>query len=1550
MRNIFKRKELFSIRKISVGVASVIIGASMLSGVQPLGKTEVQAKENIEVEATQDVQIKVVEHEGRALIKITATKDISNVDIKITLDGQKVTTYHVDKLKAGKSITKELTKAQLDRVKESLAKKIKTLPNTAVVRKSVEQTFSIDKSNLKVAVSYDIEEGTVVPNKPEVKPGEPSKPGQPDVKPEGPSKPGQPDVKPEGPSKPGNPDVKPEEPSNPEQPSNPGNPDTKPEEPSNPGTKPEVKRTKAVVEPVFVTKGTEPVLANLTFQFTNVKHPEEVVEQTTNLAMLGGEELYLDEEYKLTLKDNAGYTFSERLVKAKKEGDFVVLQDANTNETIETLSVKEKTSGSENPGEITLDKLVAKVVTKDDRPFGDVPFRLFEFDSNIPNIVKEAKTNSSGELTLDAKSLKPNTKYDLRIQKKNTPFLRDNVVFTTDKDGKIKTIDNKAVTQTTTGIIEFKEEKVNDNEAKMTKARFKVVDEQGNPVKGVELSASGIKTKITTLKNSRSDENGIVTLDLESKVNGVNYIVNVSKNDQFNWQFKPEAVSLFVTEEGKVNYTSGDYKTFNYNGENIPVFVVKKIDLNHLKTKLQEKIKEAEEVLKTREIKELRDILNSAKEELAKPETLPIYVGGYLNDLTKALEKIKNQPEQRTKVVVDSVFVSKETEPVFDTLTFQFTNVKHPEEVVEKTTNQGTLSGEELYLDEEYKLTLKDNAGYTFNERLVKVKNLDGYMVLHDANTNESIQTLLVKEKTSGSENPGDASNQALRNKLEELVKRELRTEAGYIANQGNQIANNAWISAKTDAERVLKNDSATKEELEAAIKNLGEKIYEAVLGSEKVKVEKLIRAENRLDLIPKLRKAKTLEEVLELKKLVKPEDEATPEGPNKPGEKPGKPEGTPGGTPGTTPEKPGNGENGNNSLPSAKPVINSYSFDDKVVESAGGEVNVTIKGENLTADNVKIKVLNPFTAAKEEELSNSITYKKVGDDVVATIKLPANTTSTAKSFNLVFTDALGMKAKATYSEERGENGRVITILPTGKTKQDSVLSFVTISSYQAHHSTDLTTTTTDKGNVSKKTVAHLYGTNLKANVTKVKIIDQNGVEWPIHTTGSNIEASDYPMMVIGKLGNGISGDGTYQEAEIVLPNHLDTDMTFTYVFAPDGVNFDEAHKVTAVVEKTTNVKSAVKRTITVKYQDENGKTLKGDKVLTGYSWFNYNVEKDTIDGYKNVIVKDNKALSGKFGTKDQEIVLVYTNKEVAQPSETEKPAPQEDTLATSKAKLKELADRDLKLEDSYKKASSELQTNWRKARALANRVLAESNNKEEVDNQILALEKAIAAIENSTEASKPSEEKPKEEGNAGNTTKPTKNVDELKTELQKLVEQDPTKEDNYKLKDSLQEKAWKTARAKAQVLLQGEATAEVLEEQVGKLTRALETLKEENKLANDKADKPNTTPESPAPEEKVSEVTSYTGDKAVISKADGKLLVTVNGKNLKASDLSFRFHDGNSWKDVTLKVISEDSNKIVLEFVVPEELINSTATYKISAKYKNQTIKANGAINFKIA
>ena len=302
--------------------------------------------------------------------------------------------------------------------------------------------------------------------------------------------------------------------------------------------------------------------------------------------------------------------------------------------------------------------------------------------------------------------------------------------------------------------------------------------------------------------------------------------------------------------------------------------------------------------------------------------------------------------------------------------------------------------------------------------------------------------------------------------------------------------------------------------------------------------------------------------------------------------------------------------------------------------------------------------------------------------------------------------------------------------------------------------------------------------------------------------------------------------------------------MTFTYVFAPDGVNFDEKHKVTAVVEKTTNVKSVVKRTITVKYQDENGKTLKDSKILTGYSWFDYNIEKVSIDGYKNVIVKGNTTLSGKFGDVDKEIVLVYTNKGVAQPSSPETTIRREESLDSLKAKLKELADKDLKQEFSYNKASLELQSNWKKARALAKKFLAESENKEEIFNQIKALEKAIAAIKMPTDVTKPKPEISSEEGNT--TTPSTKNIEELKSKLQDLVNQDPTTVADYKLKGSLQEKAWKKARAHAQALLHSDSTSELLEEQIGKLNKALETLKDENSQGNNTSSE-ETTPNNPS-------------------------------------------------------------------------------------------------------
>ena len=1196
---------------------------------------------------------------------------------------------------------------------------------------------------------------------------------------------------------------------------------------------------KLVIDDLVVTNKNKPVTDKLTYKLVNKKNNNEVIEKNTNKGMLSGLELTKDEVYTLSLNDNEKYQMEDIDVVAKEEDGFSVLYNVKTNEIIQNLEVKkiEKEETHED-NVVTLDGITAKVTNSSGAPISNVPFRLFEYDGIIPNIVKQEKTSEDGTLTFTANKLKPNKKYELRIEKRDSAFSRENVIFTTDEDGEIVSIDNKAVTEETTGVIDFKEERKNDKEIKTIKSYYKVVDENGNPVENVELSVNGIRTKITTLKNARSNKNGIVELDLETKVNGVDYIVNVSKNDQFNWEFRPDSVNLNVSEEGNITYNdlNKDYRLEDYNGTKIPVFVVKKIDLNYLKTDLKEKIKEAEVELEKSPNKELKDIVNSAKEELAKSETLPIYVKGYIGNLTTALEKIKKSKADEKplkKGAIPEMLVRNGKTPELNEVTVEFINKNNPKDKVVAVSENGMLSNVQLTVGEEYTIKVKGQGIEVFPTNLI-LKEEEGEFIPYKVGTDEFYDSIDLGELKKEEKSKEDLSK--IRGELEKLVSRELRTEKGYIANEGNQPANNAWILAKTEAEKVLRNQNATKEQLENEIKNLTTKTNEAIVGSEKTKVKKLIVAsdkanEDKLKLRAELNTAKTIEEVNSIAEKVG--GKVAPSIEKKPLEKPETPEISNSIKPGdeTTIEKPKNDIPVTPPVITAKPVIESYKFDNKIVENTGGIVTVTLKGKNLTDKNVKIKVLNPFTAEKNEEISNSITYKKVEEDVVATIQVPANTTADSKSYNLVFTDDLGMKVTTTYTEERGENGRVITVLPTGKTKQDAVLSFITISSYQAHQSTDLTTTTTDKGNVSKKTVVHLYGSNLKANVTKVKIIDQNGVEWPIHTTGSIIETSIYPMMVIGKLGNGISGNGTYQEAEIVLPNVLDRDMTFTYVFAPDGVNFDEKHKVTAVVEKTTNVKSVVKRTITVKYQDENGKTLKDNKILTGYSWFDYNIEKVSIDGYKNVIVKGNMTLSGKFGDVDKEIVLVYTNKEVSQPSSPETTTRREESLDSLKAKLKELADKDLKQEDSYNKASLELQSNWKKARALAKKFLAESENKEEISNQIKALEKAIAAIEMPTDVTKPKPELSSEEGTTSILS--IKNIEELKSKLQALVNQDPTIADEYKLKGSLQEKAWKKARAHAQALLHSDSTSELLEEQIGKLKKALETLKDENSQGN---------------------------------------------------------------------------------------------------------------------
>ena len=1209
---------------------------------------------------------------------------------------------------------------------------------------------------------------------------------------------------------------------------------------------------KLIIDDLVVTNKNKPVTDKLTYILVNKNNNNEVIEKNTNKGMLSGLELTKDEVYTLSLNDNEKYQMEDIDVVAKEEDGFSVLYNVKTNEIIQNLEVK-KIEKEETPEDdvVTLDGITAKVTNSSGVPISNVPFRLFEYDGIIPNIVKQEKTGEDGTLTFTANKLKPNKKYELRIEKRDSAFNRENVIFTTDKDGEIVSIDNKAVTEETTGVIDFKEERKNDNEIKTVKSYYKVVDENGNPVENVELSVNGIRTKITTLKNARSNKNGIVELDLETKVNGVDYIVNVSKNDQFNWEFRPDSVNLNVSEEGKISYNdlNKDYTLEDYNGTKIPVFVVKKIDLNYLKTDLKEKIKEAEAELEKSPNKELKDIVNSAKEELAKSETLPIYVKGYIGNLTTVLEKIKKSKADEKplkKGVIPEMLVRNGKTPELNEVTVEFINKNNPKDKVVAVSENGMLSNVQLTVGEEYTIKIKGQGIEVFPTNLI-LKEEEGEFIPYKVGTDEFYDSIDLDELKKEDKPKEDLSK--IRGELEKVVSRELRTEKGYIANEGNQPANNAWIFARTEAEKILRNPNATKEQLETAISNLTEKTNAAIIGSEKTKVNKLILASNKehedkLKLRAELKTAKTIEEVNAIAEKVG--GKVTPPSGNNTETKPEKPEGS---NIEPTPEKPGENntetapenpkrEDGNivsikeaivqNKLPGkgglllldvevkntdvnkvglvayrdgkkvdnvtidkfltestnkvsytitvpkneSNKVVNykfvaaidgietdksiekiqeafvedariiNYSLENEVLQG-GGLGTLVLKGDNLTTSNVKIRVFNSDSVEENSSLTSSVVYEKRGNDLIAKINFPENNTNTSKSYKVKLYQN-GKEVNITTLDKRDRRDKpTFTVVGRNQDSTKPVLSNLTITSYRTsgtgavNDGVEKTETTVASNQVSKKTEVHLYGANLNEVKTKVKIVDQNGVEWPIEGAESDL----IKMVLAGKSGvnNGILGNGTFQIAEIILPGNLKENMTFTYTFAVDGVNFDTNHQVRAIVEKTGGQVVPEVKNITFKYQDEAGKKIAEDKILKVYDHFPVSVGKADLAGYTLVKVKDSSTLNSRIGDKT-EVTYVYKNSN-GDLMTTEKPKVEDSNNGTQpevnedvkklKDQLQNLVAKDLRTESNYKMQGTGEETAWLNSRKKANEVLSKADaDKNELEIRINKLSVAIKILE----------------------------------------------------------------------------------------------------------------------------------------------------------------------------------------------------------------------------
>ena len=1514
MKNIFGKREVFSIRKFSMGAASVMIAVSLL--VSPQTNLHVsKAKENIEVQVNKDIKVSIIEKNGGAEVELTATKDLTDVDVNVTLNGTRVASYHIASIKAGQKIEKEVTKDQLEEIKQLIASGQKTLPNTAIVEKVVSQTINIAGDNLRVDVKYHVEE-ELATEKPEVNPEQP----KPEVKPDKPETKPAPGVKP-------NPEVKPEQPK----------PEVKPEQP-----KPEVKPDKPEGTPAPGVKPEQPNDQNT----PEKKEENKVVKfEDANLKRILLKKL---KEYKGVDEEEDGL-----------RGEY-------------NLKIKDKSYRKDKNDTEIYEKDMEQLESFAIRGFDEETFESFVGDQQIKSIVGLEKAVNLKQLTISGN---PD---DSRGALRDISPLRGLKNLELLRLSHNDIIDISPVA----GLTNLKHLFLSHNQIKKIDAvknltNLESLDFARNMgeerISDISPIANLIKLKLLGLSDANIPDISI----LKNLVNLETFMANDSKIEDISVLKNAKNLRLLYVEKNKISDVSVVKDLVNLEELYLRHNSISEIDFSKL-TKLRDVSVEDNKIRDYSSLEKLSALeqVNLSKQNIDLNKEYAL--DGNSVEIDMPIIGIKSHAKEGTlKVTSDNDKVKVSYDEKTNKVALNVTD-----EVMKEFSNkQLVVNLKVLYVDKQ---------DYKAEETNIDVKNIK----------------LNVKSV--------DTSNKSLRDKLEKLTSRELRTEKGYVANEGNQPANNAWIVAKTEAEKVLKNPNATKEQLEAAILNLTEKTSAAVVGSEKTKVKKLIVSSNKdnedkLKLRVELNAAKTLEEVNAIAEKVG--GKVTPPSENNTETKPGKTEGSNLGTtpekpevPGetkldnpkneSTPEKPktedGNivaikeaivtknlqGKGGlllldvevkntdvnkvglvayrdgvktenvtidkfltestnkvsytitvpknetnkdvrykfvvtvdgvetNKYLEKTQEVfaeeakISNYSLENEVLQG-GGEGRLVLKGNNLTTSNVKIRVFNADSIEENTILTNSAVYEKRNNDLVVKINFPENNTNTSKSYKVKIYQN-GKEVNITTLEGRDRRDKpTFTVVGKDQDSTKPVLSNLTITSYRTsgtgavNDGVEKTETTVASNQVSKKTEVHLYGANLNEVKTKVKIVDQNGVEWPIEGAESDL----IKMVLAGKSGvnNGILGNGTFQIAEIILPGNLKDNMKFTYTFAVDGTNFDTTHKVHAIVEKTGGQVDPVVKTITLKYQDETGKKIAEDKVLKAYSHFPVSVGKADLTGYTFVKVKDISVLNDRIGEKT-EITYVYKNSN-GDSMTAEKPKVEDSNNGTQpvinedvkklKEQLQNLVAKDIRTESNYKMQGTGEETAWLNSRNNAEKVLSKTGaDKNELEIRINKLSAAIKTLEeantqknsssaevtpsnnNSTSMTEELEEVKKEaksrvlnsefiqdknkyikrikeattvealraliseidnlNNNEGKESATEENiaesVEQLKSKLQKLVDNDLRKNEKFSQATSELQSEYKKARALANKLLNNNASKEELKEQILKLETAAKKI-----------------------------------------------------------------------------------------------------------------------------
>lgn len=327
------------------------------------------------------------------------------------------------------------------------------------------------------------------------------------------------------------------------------------------------------------------------------------------------------------------------------------------------------------------------------------------------------------------------------------------------------------------------------------------------------------------------------------------------------------------------------------------------------------------------------------------------------------------------------------------------------------------------------------------------------------------------------------------------------------------------------------------------------------------------------------------------------------------------------------------------------EPIVRKATIQgDKVITNKNRKVTIKVNGMNLAKDAKAKAVMQTKLSQEGKQPEVPGTISGDGDEQTITFELKENETNRTVSYEILYKPGKYGKFEKLPGNNPGSraNSIVISLVANGGDVNASTLAFMKIQTYGTKPTEpgkipDITYGETPKIQESKKTFTHVYGTNLQAKKTRIKITDERGVEWYIVNQPS-LGAAAFKMVVPAL--SGIDGDGNYQTMEIIGPNTLIKDQTFTYKVAVDGKNYDDNVVVRAKIlasGKTNAGKydlDTQETKLKLNYVDVSGKPIKNSVEKRVYSFYEEcaaGIYPESITDYRPVKIickKDGKIIN----------------------------------------------------------------------------------------------------------------------------------------------------------------------------------------------------------------------------------------------------------------------------------------------------------------------------------